>query len=139
MIIVLRLLPKYLCGERIRDLSLRPGNWRKDILVGIGLMVLSLGTFMLLREPIYSAFPSAPSGGVGGFFDELVRSPMPFALIIGPGLIIGAGVFEELTRVFLPTRPWNILVIHQKITNNELPSGIAKNQPRRICLDRPNI
>ena len=64
-------------------------------------MVLSLGTLMLLRGPIYGTFPSAPGGGLREFSDELLRSPMLFALIIGPGLIIGAGVFEELTRVFL--------------------------------------
>jgi membrane protease YdiL (CAAX protease family) len=31
-----------------------------------------------------------------------------FGLVMGPVLVIGAGLFEELTRVFLLTRLWNI-------------------------------
>jgi membrane protease YdiL (CAAX protease family) len=108
MIIVMLLLLKYLCGESIRDLNRKPGRWWKDILVGIGLTVLTLGVFILLQNPLNSIFPREPDSGLGDFFNELVRDPLLFGLIMGPVLIIGAGLFEELTRVFLLTRLWNI-------------------------------
>lgn len=108
MIIVMLLLLRYLCGERIRDLNQREGKWWKDFLVGIGLSALTLASLILLSNPIHSMFPSEPQSGMGDFFSEMVQSPWLFALIMGPILIIGAGVFEELTRVFLLTRLWNI-------------------------------
>jgi membrane protease YdiL (CAAX protease family) len=108
MIVVILLLLRYLCGERIRDLNLREGKWWKDILVGIGLSALTLASLILLSNPINSMFPSEPQSGMGDFFSEMVENPWLFAMITGPMLIIGAGVFEELTRVFLLTRLWNI-------------------------------
>ena len=108
MIVVILLLLRYLCGERIRDLNLREGEWWKDILVGIGLSALTLASLILLNNPIHSMFPSEPQSGMGDFFSEMVQNPWLFAMIMGPMLIIGAGVFEELTRVFLLTRLWNI-------------------------------
>ncbi|MGD8998454.1 MAG: type II CAAX endopeptidase family protein, partial [Anaerolineae bacterium] len=108
-IIVMLLLLRYLCGERVRDLNLRPGTWWKDVLFGIGLVVVTLGTHTLLRGPLMRLFPPAPGSGLGDrFFNELVADPVLFGLMIGPGLIIGAGVFEELSRIFLLTRLWNI-------------------------------
>ena len=108
MIIIMLLLLKYLCGERIRDLNRKPGSWWKDILVGIGLAVVTFGTKVLLDNPINSLFPREPNSGLGDFFTELVQDPWLFALAMGPVLIIGAGVFEELTRVFLLTRLWKL-------------------------------
>jgi hypothetical protein len=108
MIVVILLLLRYLYGERIRDLNLREGKWWKDILVGIGLSALTLASLILLSNPINSMFPSEPQSGMGDFFSEMVENPWLFAMITGPMLIIGAGVFEELTRVFLLTRLWNI-------------------------------
>jgi membrane protease YdiL (CAAX protease family) len=108
MIVVILLLLRYLCDERIRDLNLREGKWWKDILVGIGLSALTLASLILLSNPINSMFPSEPQSGMGDFFNEMVENPWLFAMIMGPMLIIGASVFEELTRVFLLTRLWNI-------------------------------
>lgn len=108
MIVVILLLLRHLCGERIRDLNLRAGKWWKDVIVGIGLSVLTLASLILLSNPINSMFPSEPQSGMGDFFSEMVENPWLFAMITGPMLIIGAGVFEELTRVFLLTRLWNI-------------------------------
>jgi protein-S-isoprenylcysteine O-methyltransferase Ste14 len=87
MIIVMLLLLKYLCGESIRDLNRKPGRWWKDILVGIGLTVLTLGVLLLLQNPLNSIFPREPDSGLGDFFNELVRDPLLFGLIMGLGLI----------------------------------------------------
>jgi membrane protease YdiL (CAAX protease family) len=107
MIVVMLLLLRYLCGERIRDLNRKPGKWWVDILSGIGLTVVTLGVFMLLRKPL-SALPREVDSGLGNFFDTFVGDPLMFGLVMGPVLIIGAGIYEELTRVFLLTRLWNI-------------------------------
>jgi membrane protease YdiL (CAAX protease family) len=106
-IIVMLLLLRYLCGESIRDLNLRAGTWWKDILLGIGLVVVTLGGHMLLRDPLMRLFPPEPGSGLG-FLDEILGDPLLFGLLMGPGLVIGAGVFEELSRVFLLTRLWTI-------------------------------
>ena len=108
MIVVILLLLKFLCGERIRDLNLKPGIWWQDILVGVGLTVITLGTKTLLDTPLNILFPREPASGLGDFFNELVRNPLLFAFAMGPMLIIGAGIFEELTRVFLLTRLWKM-------------------------------
>jgi membrane protease YdiL (CAAX protease family) len=108
MIIVMLLLLKFLCGERIRDLNLKPGKWWGDILMGIGLSILTLVVFILLQNPLNAAFPREVDSALGTFLDELVRNPVLFGLVMGPVLIIGAGIFEELSRVFLLTRLWNI-------------------------------
>jgi membrane protease YdiL (CAAX protease family) len=108
MIIIMLLILKYLCGERIRDLNLKKDRWWKDILMGLGLTVLTLGSLVLLRDPINSVFPREPDSGLGDFFNEVVTNPLLFGLVMGPVLIIGAGVFEELTRVFLLSRLWKL-------------------------------
>jgi membrane protease YdiL (CAAX protease family) len=108
MTAVMLLLLRYLCGERIRDLNLQPGRWWLDILVGVGLAVLTLGVKALTDKPINKAFPRKEASGLGTVVDEMVSNPLLFALIIGPMLVFGAGVFEELTRVFMLTRLWNL-------------------------------
>ena len=107
MILVILLLLKYLCGERIRDLNLKPGTWWKDILAGIALMVVTLGFMMLLQDPLGSLFPPEPFLGLEDFI-QFLRQPWMAVLILGPGLAIAAGISEELTRVFLLTRLWKI-------------------------------
>jgi membrane protease YdiL (CAAX protease family) len=108
MIIVMLLLLRYLCGERIRDLNRNPGKWWKDVLAGIGLTILMFAVRIVLENPINSIFPRELNNGLGNFFEEMIRDPWLFVLVMGPVLIIGAGIFEELTRVFLLTRLWNI-------------------------------
>jgi membrane protease YdiL (CAAX protease family) len=107
-IIVMLLLLRVLCGESVTDLNLRAGTWWKDILPGVGFVVATLGGHMLLRGPLMRLFPPQPGSGTAGFLDGIIRNPLLFGLMMGPGLIIGAAVFEELSRIFLVTRLWNI-------------------------------
>ncbi|MFX0138464.1 MAG: CPBP family intramembrane glutamic endopeptidase [Candidatus Hodarchaeota archaeon] len=107
-IIVILLLLRYLCGERIRDLNLKEGHGWKDILVGIGISVLTLVVQFLFSNPISKLFPRKPDSGLGTVFNEMVQNPWLFAMFVGPSLLIGAGIFEELTRVFLLSRLWNM-------------------------------
>lgn len=80
----------------------------KDILVGIGLMVVTLGILLLTGDLINSLFPPRQVPGNDLLFNELVTNQRFFFLMIGPGLLIGAGIYEELPRIFLLSRLWKI-------------------------------
>jgi hypothetical protein len=108
MIVVLLLLLRYLCGESVGDLNLKRGRWWRDVLGGILLAALTLGIHTLLQSPLSSMFPREPMSGLGDFFGELARNPWVFALFVGPVLWVGVAGFEELARVFLLSRLWNI-------------------------------
>jgi membrane protease YdiL (CAAX protease family) len=108
MVVVMLLVLRFLCGESIRGLNQQTGTWRRDALLGVGLAAVTLGTQVLLAGPVSRLLPSAPDNNLGSFFDEMVASPWAFALVLGPMLVIGAAVYEELARVFLLTRLWNL-------------------------------
>ena len=108
MTIVMVLLLRFLCKENIRDLNRKGGRWWKDILFGIGLAVLTLAVAAFLSGPIDTLLPGESDRGLDFAFEEMIQNPWMFAMMMGPGLIIGAAIFEEFTRIFLLTRLWNI-------------------------------
>jgi membrane protease YdiL (CAAX protease family) len=107
MLVVLLLLLRFLCGEHFCDLNLKPARWWQDVLGGLGLTVLTLGTVFFLGPVIGRLLPSNPQS-VDNMLIGLVQDPLKLALFLGPGLALGAAGFEELTRVFLLTRWWKI-------------------------------
>jgi len=84
------------------------GTWWKDILIGIALVPVTLGIFLLLRDPLYSLFPRPETSAIGDFFYQVSLNPKYFYLLLGPGLLIGAAIWEELNRAFLLSRLWKI-------------------------------
>jgi membrane protease YdiL (CAAX protease family) len=108
MLVVLLLLLGFLCGERFGDLNLKRARWWQDVLGGLGLTALTLGSLYLLDPVIQRILPRAPQSGLGDVLSGLVRDPWRLALFLGPGLAIGAAGFEEITRVFFLTRWWKI-------------------------------
>lgn len=106
MILLMLLILKVINGEGIRDLNLKGGKWWWDLLAGITLMVVTLGTFLLSRGFITGLFPPQAGSGNELLLDELINNPRFFLIMTGPGLLIGAGIYEELTRVFLLSRLW---------------------------------
>jgi hypothetical protein len=108
VIIVILLMSRFLCGERIRDLNLREGTWWKDILAGIGLSALTLAILTVISNPISRLFPDQSDFVLGDFFNGIFKDPWLFALWIGPGLIISAAIGEELVRAFVLTRLWKL-------------------------------
>jgi membrane protease YdiL (CAAX protease family) len=108
MIVVLLLLLRYLCGERIRDLNLKRGKWWQDVLSGIILAAITLGLHNVLQDSLNKTFPREPMSGLGDFFNGLAQNPWGFASFVGPVLWIGVAGFEELTRVFLLSRLWKV-------------------------------
>jgi len=108
MSLILVFILRFLNGEKVEDLNLKDGNWWKDILLGIALMVATLGVFMLTRNLISGLFPPQQSSDLDPLFDRILNDTTFFLLLTGPGLLIGAGIFEELTRIFLLSRLWKI-------------------------------
>lgn len=109
IIIVILLVLHFLCGERLRGLNLRAGTWWKDILIGIGLSVLTLAILLFSSEEIIPRlFPGQRSFVVKNLFNEVFRNPWLFALWIGPGILSAAGLGEELLRAFVLTRLWKL-------------------------------
>ena len=107
MLVALLLLLRFLCGERFRDLNLKRARWWQDVLGGVGLAALTLGTAFFLGPVIGRLLPSNPQS-VDNMLIGLVQDPLKLALFLGPGLALGAAAFEELARVFLLTRWWKI-------------------------------
>jgi membrane protease YdiL (CAAX protease family) len=109
MSILMLLVLRVVTGETIKDLNLKKGTWWKDILMGIGLVAATLGLFILTRNTIYNLLPSRPGLGNDLLFEELINNPRFFLIMTGPGLILGAGIYEELTRILLLSRLWKIV------------------------------
>ncbi len=107
MLIALLLLLYFLCGERFRDLNLKRRRWWQDILGGIGLTVITLGTAYLLGPVLGRLLPSNPQS-MDNMLVGLIQNPLKLVLFLGPSLAIGAAGFEELARVFFLTRWWKI-------------------------------
>jgi len=95
-------------GERFKDLNLKRGSWWKDVLVGIFLTVVTLGTLYFLGPIINRILPRAPHSSWGDILPGLGQEPLLLILfVIGPVLTISV-VWEELSRVFLLSRWWKI-------------------------------
>jgi membrane protease YdiL (CAAX protease family) len=109
MLVALLLILRFLCGERLSDLNLTPARWWQDVVGGVALTALTLGTAYVLGPVIDQALPRAPDSGLGEVMAGLVRDPWRLALFLEPGLAIGAAGFEEVTRVFLLSRWWKIV------------------------------
>ena len=108
IVIVILLLMRYLAGERVRDLNLKPGIWWKDILTAIALAALTLAILFLTSTPISNLFPPGRELHLAYAYRNIFQSPLLFALWLGPGLLISSGIGEELLRTFVLTRLWKI-------------------------------
>ena len=107
-LVVLLVLLRLLCGESFGHLNLKRARWWQDVLGGVGLTVLTLGTLYLLGPVIEQVLPRAPQSGLGNVMNGLVRDPWRLALFLGPILLIGTACFEEVVRVFFLSRWWKI-------------------------------
>jgi len=106
MIIAILLLLWFLCGEKPKELNLKPGAWWKDLLGGTVLVGLGLLAKYALDPTIIKYFQRASNSesGLGNLFSELATNPLLMVLFLGPALLIGVAGLEELSRVFFITR-----------------------------------
>ena len=107
IILGLLLLLRYLCGEKPRELNLKPGKWITDLLAALVLSVVTLVANILATGLLAELLPAPPNTGVINLFRWLSQSPGMLALFLGVLLWIGVAQ-EELTRVFLLSRLWKV-------------------------------
>ena len=107
IIIVLLLLLRYLCGERPRELNLKPGKWTSDLLAAGILSVVTLAANVVSNTLLAEVLPAPPNTSVIELFRWLGQSPAMLALFLGVLLWIGVAQ-EEITRVFLLSRLWKV-------------------------------
>lgn len=105
IIIVLLLLLRYLCGEKPRELNLKPGRWTSDLLAAGILSVVTLAANIVSNGLLSELLPAPPNTSVVDLFGWLHQNPAMLALFLGVLLWIGVAQ-EELTRVFLLSRLW---------------------------------
>jgi len=102
---------RFLCGERIATLNLKPGRWLTDLVGGILLAVVFLGLLAVQQLAQSSWLPStgrpAPQALVT-LFSGIANDPLLLAVWLGPVAWLGVATFEELTRVFLLNRLWTV-------------------------------
>ena len=110
-VILVLLLFRFVCGERLTNIQLKPGKWYTDIAVGILLGFLSLGLKMLqgvVQSSLMPTTSSPPSEEIITLFTGIAHNPLLTAIWLGPVVWIGVAAFEELTRVFMLNRLWKI-------------------------------
>lgn len=108
-IIAILLLLKFVCGEGISCLNLKPGRWLTDIAAGVLLAFVLLLLLIVQQSMVARWFPqpSAPlSQQQLTLFTGLARNPLLVAIWLGPVVWIGVAGFEELSRVFMLNRLW---------------------------------
>jgi membrane protease YdiL (CAAX protease family) len=108
-VVLALLVYRFVCGERIASLNLRPGRWTTDVLVGVLLAVVFLG-LLALQQVIQSRWlPSTggpPPEEIVTLIRGVVSDPLLLAIWLGPVAWLGVAGFEEVTRVFLLNRLW---------------------------------
>jgi membrane protease YdiL (CAAX protease family) len=110
-VVLILLTFRFVCGERLANIQLKPGKWYTDIAAGVLLGVLALG-IKVLQGVVQSTMMPASSGPASEevitLFSGIAHNPLLIALWLGPVVWIGVAGFEELTRVFMLNRLWRI-------------------------------
>ena len=110
-LVLILLLQKFVCGEPLAALQLKPGKWYTDILAGVILGFLSI-FIMVLQSVAQSILPglasSPPAEEVVTLFRSIASNPLLAAIWLGPVVWIGVAAFEELSRVFMLNQLWKV-------------------------------
>ncbi len=110
-VVLILLVYRIICGERIASLNIKPGKWYTDLLVGPLLAVFFLGLFVL-QQVIQSRWLPRTAGPPPEeliiLFNGIVNDPLLLAVWLGPVAWLGVATFEELTRVFMLNRLWTV-------------------------------
>ena len=101
-IVIALLLLRFLCKENPRDLNLKPGKLKSDLLATLILILVILVFNVVSNHFLAKAFPS-----VRNLFENLASNPGLLALFVSLLLLLGA-ISEELIRVFLLSRLWKL-------------------------------
>jgi membrane protease YdiL (CAAX protease family) len=110
-VVLALLVYRFICGERIASLNIKPGKWHTDVLVGIVLAAVFLGLLMLQQFIQSRWLPQTagpPPEELITLFNGIVNDPLLLAVWLGPVAWLGVATFEELTRVFMLNRLWTV-------------------------------
>jgi membrane protease YdiL (CAAX protease family) len=102
---------RFVCGERLANIQLKPGKRYTDLAAGVLLGVLSLGMKMLqgvVQSRLMPSTSGPASQEVITLFSGIAQNSLLIAIWLGPVVWIGVAAFEELTRVFMLNRLWKI-------------------------------
>jgi len=109
MIFWLLLLHVVLCRDDLQSLGFRRDGFLRDVFVGSAMG----GAFLLLKfleQPLLNALfaPRPPSEEIILLLRTVSADPVLLTLWLGPVVWIGIAAFEELWRVFVLRRLWNL-------------------------------
>jgi membrane protease YdiL (CAAX protease family) len=105
------ILIRYVFRERVGELNRKPGRWITDIASGVLLCVVSFAlmiAYSVLLAPFLPQRSGPPPAAVETLFRALTESRLLLVLWLGPVVWIGVAAFEELSRVFLLDRLWEL-------------------------------
>lgn len=109
LIIVILLLNRYVCNEKIARFNLKAGRFLIDIRDGLFLLLMYVVVAVIFQFTINRWIRyEPPSPDVMDLMKELSRNPWLMILWLGPVVWIGVGVFEELSKAFFLKNLWNI-------------------------------
>ncbi len=110
-VIFILLIHRFVLGEPVASLNLKPGKWLPDILAGILLAVLFLG-LLVLQQVIQSRWvprtQGPPPQELITLFGGIANNPLLLAIWLGPVAWLGVAAFEELSRVFMLNHLWAV-------------------------------
>jgi membrane protease YdiL (CAAX protease family) len=107
-ILITLLVLRFLCGERLRDLNLKPGKMSWDLRATLILSLVIIAANVLSTETLSGVLPeSSTRSGVRDLFEFLTADPRLLLLFVGPLIFLGAAS-EELIRAFLLSRLWRV-------------------------------
>jgi membrane protease YdiL (CAAX protease family) len=105
-IVIALLLLRFLCGEKPRELNLKPGKLSSDLLATLILSIVISVVNVISTGFLSELLPeSASNTSVRNLFMELAGNPRMLVLFLGLLILLGAAS-EEVIRVFLLSRLW---------------------------------
>jgi membrane protease YdiL (CAAX protease family) len=104
-IVIVWLLLRFLCGEKPRDLNLKPGKPSTDLLATLGFSVVVIVLSVVSTFLLSMLLPESSNTSVENLFAKLAGNPGMLALFAGPLFLVGAAS-EEVIRVFFLSRLW---------------------------------
>lgn len=105
-IIILLFLKRYFLQESLADFNSGEGNWKTDILWGLGLTAAYFLLFIVERPLFSGVLHRVPNMEMLDLMLSMRKNPLYLILFFGPVLWIGIALYEELIRVFLLTTLW---------------------------------
>lgn len=109
MIFWLLFLHIVVCRDSLQSLGFKIDGFWKDVAIGIGLGVAFLLLKTLMQPMLNNVFDSRPpSTEIIQLIHSVSSDPWLLALWLGPVVWIGIAGFEELWRVFVLRRFWNV-------------------------------